>query len=334
MTSSYRSVRSGRLYPCLPSLRVIYFAEYGGLLAVCAEAVAQLVRCIFAEFDIIQIAIRRTCFLKCLLSPCEVVPDDSCRAEICRSEQSDFLIRCRSRYIVLNKPAVAVSIFVIDRSTLRIHDYISAVKQGNHLEFCHRLFNILNCSGTFNHSVEITDFARYVFLYKILVSLKLDRTVSSDTFVVIALDRVIEGVHAQIEYAIIKILILVNYLIHHAWFVVGCKVLRCDEMTLVEVALSYACKVYPYKDDDSNRNYAHSACSYEGSLRADCVCLRLSECPRQECEYAGNQDERADGVLLQECRPVCGKSVNNDFAHAGIATSHECSCDARNQHAK
>ena len=42
----------------------------------------------------------------------EVIADDGSSAQVCTLEQCDFLIRCRSRYIVLNKPAVAECIVV------------------------------------------------------------------------------------------------------------------------------------------------------------------------------------------------------------------------------
>ena len=72
----------------------------------------------------------------------------------------------------------------------------------------------------------------------------------------IALDGIIECVHAEVEHAVVRICVLMDDFIYRTWLIMGCEVLRSHEMALVEVSLADAYKVDPYEEYDGN-GYDH-----------------------------------------------------------------------------
>ena len=96
---------------------------------------------------------------------------------------------------------------------------------------------------------------------------------------VVALDGVVESVHAKVQHAVIRILILMYDLIHNTWLVMRGEVLRCYEMALVEVALAHAEKVEPHQQNHGCSHDGSPSFQYKRSIFSYSIHLWLSECP-------------------------------------------------------
>ena len=73
----------------------------------------------------------------------------------------------------------------------------------------------------------------------------------------IACDGIIEGIHADIKNAEVRILVLEEDLIYRTWLICSREILWCYEMILVEISLACAEKVKKHYQDDSCRHCGH-----------------------------------------------------------------------------
>ena len=221
-----------------------------------------------------------------ILSPGKVVPDYCGVAKVCMCQEGYFLIRSGCRDVKIHKPAVAVGVFIDNRGDIAVEDDVSAVEHRHHLCFRQCLRYFLYGRSTFHCSIYIPDFLCYISVDEVLISLELDRAVASDTLVVIALDGVVESVYTEVEDTEVRICILMDYLVHRTWFVVGGEILRSNEMALVEVSLSDSRKVEEYKQYHGHCCYCQSSFEYERTVLSRSVGLRSPERPYKQSEDA------------------------------------------------
>ena len=80
---------------------------------------------------------------------------------------------------------------------------------------------------------------------------------------VVALDSVVECVHAQIEHAVVRVGILMDDFVHKARLIMRCKVLRSHEMARVEVSLADRYEVKEHEEYYSHTGDGQPALEHE-----------------------------------------------------------------------
>ena len=153
-------------------------------------------------------------------------------------KESDFLIRSSGRHGCVHEPRISEGMAVLHRRILPAKDYVLAVQGGCHLQKRQAVSHFLHRCGIVHHTVDLTDLRHYVLLDKVLITLHLDRAVATDCLVVIARNRVIEGIYAYIQNAEIRIFVLKYHLIDRTRVVGSGEVARSYEMILVEISLA------------------------------------------------------------------------------------------------
>ena len=151
---------------------------------------------------------------------------------------------------------------------------------------------------------------------------------------VVAWNRAVECVHADVQNPVIQVWIFKDDLIHRAKVIMRREILRCDEMILVQISLSYRNKVDPYEEDHCKCYHCQPSLSHEGTLRTDCICLRCAVCPEKESECHSDQNKRAECVLSEKLGPVSSQGIDKNFRLTCVNSSCEASCNSWNQHAE
>ena len=117
-------------------------------------------------------------------------------------------------------------------------DYIFSVQHGNNLQL-RQIFRNLGYGGSLSHNiVNLSYFRRNIALNKILISLELDRTVAADCLVVVARDRTVECIYAQIENPVIRIGVFKYDPVHRSQFVLCREILSGNEVLLVQITFA------------------------------------------------------------------------------------------------
>ena len=180
---------------------------------------------------------------------------------------------------------------VLYRRVLGSENDIFSVKSGGHLQKRQTISDILHCDGILQNTIYRTYLRSQVPLDKVLISLHLDRTVTADGLVMIARNRIIECVHTYIKHAIVKLRILKYDFIHRTRLVYRSEVARRNEMTLVEISLSYRSQVEIYKKYHGDGHNDHSSLPYERTFLAHSIILRRAVCPQDKSAYDCDEPE-------------------------------------------
>ena len=169
---------------------------------------------------------------------------------------------------------------VDNRRIFRSENQIFSVESRSHLHEWKAVCNLLHSGGISDDIECLADFRCDIPFDKVLIALHLHRAVATYGLVVVAWNRVIECIHAQVKHSVVRILVLENKVIYRSWFILGREILRSYEMILVEVTLSDRDKVDIHKEYDSDSYNCHLSVAGEGF--AGRIFLRSLESPQQQ----------------------------------------------------
>ena len=189
---------------------------------------------------------------------------------------------------------------VLHRRILRSEDYVLSVQGGSHLQKRQTVSHFLHRFSIAYYVIDLAYLRCEIAFDEVLITLHLDRAVTSDSLMVVAWNRIVEGIHADIKYAIIKRRVLENQPVDRTRVVCRREVARSDEMVLVEIALADRDEVEVDKEDHSHADDDHPALAHERAVLAYRVALRGLKGPYEERAGDGDKPERMPCVLAQK----------------------------------
>ena len=175
------------------------------------------------------------------------------------------------------------------------------------------------------------DFTSDISLDEVLITLELHRAISAYALVVVALDCIIEGIHTEIQYAVIRISILMDNLVHKTRLIVCSKVLRCHEMALVEVSLAHWKQVNGNKEYDRNARNGHAALSYKRTFLAHGIHFCRPHGPEKESSCKCYHPERCPCIFGHQSCSVKPECIYKDVRLSSIHSTSECTCNTWHQ---